>query len=253
MWIAGFDPGGLNSFGWCLAEAARDHCLVIRGAGVTDHASLAVKSVLDALPTGATLVAAGIDSPLYWSVGGDRSSDLAVRARIRQLGAPVPGGTVQSPNSLRGACLVQGPLATRALRRAVPDVRITESHPKALLWLLSLATRGRAEASICLADLHEHIVHEVASGSDHERDAALGALAALAMAEGWDDWRDLVADENDPFFPVGPVEYWMPLEAVEAHQDWRSSGIQGRRTPRHFTTSLFDPAVACALPALSVA
>jgi len=211
MWIAGFDPGGVASFGWCLAEAESGQRVQIREAGVSNHASLAVRCVLDALPAGARLVAAGIDSPLYWSLGGDRSSDLTVRASIRHLGAPVPGGTVQSPNSLRGACLVQGALAAHLLKCALPDVRITESHPKALLWLLSLANRERAEASICLADLRDHISGGSASDSDHERDAALGALAALAMMEGRDDWRDLVSDESDPFFPVGAVEYWMPL------------------------------------------
>ena len=212
MWIAGFDPGGIASFGWCLAESGPRQHLQIRDSGVADHASLAVKRVLDALPTGATLVATGIDSPLYWSLGGDRSSDLAVRRRIRDLGAPVPGGTVQSPNSLRGACLVQGPLAALALRRAIPEIRITESHPKALLWLLALATRECAESSICIADLGEYISDGSASASDHERDAALGALAALAMIQGWDGWHDLAAGEGDPFFPVGPVEYWMPLD-----------------------------------------
>jgi len=211
MWIAGFDPGGVASFGWCLTEAESGQRIQIREAGVTNHASLAVRCVLDALPAGARLAAAGIDSPLYWSLGGNRSSDLAVRALIRQLGAPNPGGTVQSPNSLRGACLVQGALAAHLLRCAVPEVRITESHPKALLWLLALASRKRAEASICIADLCDHISGGSASDSDHERDAALGALASLAMVEGWDGWRDLAADEDDPFFPVGPVEYWMPL------------------------------------------
>ena len=211
MWIAGFDPGGKASFGWCVAESVPGQRMRIRDAGVTDHASLAVERALEALPTGALLVAAGIDSPLYWSIGGDRSSDLAVRAKIRRLGAPVPGGTVQSPNSLRGACLVQGPLSALALRRTIPEVRITESHPKALLWLLAHASCERTEASICIADLAGHISGGLASDSDHERDAALGALAALAMMEDWEGWRDLAADEDDPFYPVGPVEYWMPL------------------------------------------
>ena len=215
MWIAGFDPGGVASFGWCLAEARSGQRIQIRDAGVTNHASLAVRCVLDAMPAGVRLVAAGIDSPLYWSLGGDRSSDLTVRACIRHLGAPVPGGTVQSPNSLRGACLVQGPLAAHALRSALPDVRITESHPKALLWLLALANRERAEASVSIADLCDHISGGPASDSDHLRDAALGALAALAMVEGWDGWRDLVLDECDPYLPAGAVEYWMPLGVAE--------------------------------------
>ena len=218
MWIAGFDPGGKAAFGWCLAESAPGQRMQIRDAGVTDHASLAVDRALEALPTDALLVAAGIDSPLYWSLGGDRSSDLTVRASIRRLGAPVPGGTVQSPNSLRGACLVQGPLAAHALRRAVPEVRITESHPKALLWLLGLASRERAEAGVRSADLRDHIVGGPASDSDHERDATLGALAALAMMEGWDGWHDLAADEEDPFYPFYPVEYWMPLDRGMALQ-----------------------------------
>lgn len=47
--------------------------------------------------------------------------------------------------------------------------------------------------------------------SEHERDAALGAVAALEMLRKADGWRDLALDENDAFVPVAPVEYWMPI------------------------------------------
>lgn len=215
MWIAGFDPGGIDNFGWCAAEAITGRSLVIRATGFTSNASLAVEQVLGALPGGAELSAAGIDSPLCWSATGDRSSDALVRKRVKELGCPSPWGTVQIVNALRGACLVQGALAAHLLREAQPSVRITESHPKALLWLLSVASPERPTRSIGISDLVDHFLSGHIDVTEHERDAALGAYAAWAMMDGRAGWRDLVLDERDPYFPAGAVEYWMPLGVAE--------------------------------------
>jgi len=89
------------------------------------------------------LAGAGIDSPLFWVANGDRRVDQAVRAKMQALGARSVWGTVQSVNSLRGACLAQGILAAQLLRSRFPNIRITESHPKALLWLMGFANRQR--------------------------------------------------------------------------------------------------------------
>lgn len=83
MWIANFDPGGKKQFGWCIACDAPDQRLEVTATGWTSHAREAVDQALAALPHGAALAAAGIDSPLCWSMTGSRRSDLAVRVGVR--------------------------------------------------------------------------------------------------------------------------------------------------------------------------
>lgn len=103
-------------------------------------------------------------------------------------------------------------MAAHLLRREVPEIRITESHPKALLWLLNVATIKRPVVEICIGQLGDFIESKSLSLSDHERDAALGAVAAWAMINRRSGWRDLCREEEYAFTPVSPVEYWMPIE-----------------------------------------
>ncbi len=211
MWVAGFDPGGSGQFGWCVAEASSEARIAVRATGVARGASHAVEQVLAAVPVASILSAVGIDSPLYWSTTGDRVADVLVRRSIRVLGCATAGGTVQHVNSLRGACLVQGLLTAHMLHDAVPGVRITESHPKALLWLMGIASPCRLPTAVGLAELGDQIAFVSPLGSEHERDAALGALAAAALLYDRGGWRDLRLDEREAFLPVPDVEYWMPL------------------------------------------
>lgn len=157
--------------------------------------------------------AAGIDRPLYWSLRGGRRSDAQMRRPIGRLGAPNPPGTVQSPNSLRGACLVQGALTVHLLREADCDLRITESLPKSAALAARHRDAAAPRARRCDGGSGRALLACDAPSCDHERDAALGALTALAMVERWTGWRDLSLDEDDVYFPAGRVEYWMPLGA----------------------------------------
>lgn len=135
------------------------------------------------------------------------------RSPIKSAGAPNAGGTVQQVNSLRGACITQGVVAAHLLRRAVPGVRITEAHPKALLWLINVASADRRVMGVTMEHLAEFISCELAALCEHERDAALGALGAWAMASVAAGWRDIAVQDPDAVVPVPPVEYWMPIEA----------------------------------------
>jgi len=217
MWLLGLDPGGDQRFAWCTAEARDGSPLCLRKSGVESDAAAAISSAFGALPRSDELVGAGIDSPLFWSLGGDRAADRLIRGQIRRLGAPASAGTVQHVNSLRGACLVQGVLAAHLLRKAVSSVRITEAHPKALLWLAGAASAVRPVRSISLAEVRAFIACETEGLSEHERDAALAAVGAWAMLVRPAGWRDLVLDEPDPFVPVPPVEYWMPEPVPASH------------------------------------
>lgn len=209
--ILGFDPGGAAQFGWAALECSGALPLRVRAAGVANHAEQAVDSALAVLSPQDRVVAAGIDSPLYWTPSGVRESDRRVRDIVRRAGArSSAGGTVQHPNCLQGACVVQGPTAALLLRRRVPGITLTESHPKALLWALRIASESRKPAAISLLDL-SHLAEGSAGGTEHERDAVLGGLAAWFMVTGAAGWGNLVLAEREPlFFTPEPVCYWFP-------------------------------------------
>jgi hypothetical protein len=209
----GLDPGGSGCFGWAVVGFAPRLPLPVLATGLADDARSAVNQACQALPPREEVAAAAIDAPLVWSREGPRASDLVVRAAIRRAGAANAHGTVQSPNSLRGACLVQGVLAALELRDRFPALQITESHPKALRWLLPDA-------------------RDISAGSEHERDAVLGALAAWAMWSKRPGWCDLFAEESAPLWLVpAPLSYFMPIRGAE-HAEESSAGTDSRHRNR---------------------
>jgi hypothetical protein len=190
--LIGLDPGGNRHFGWCVVADTPDLPRSVAVSGLANNAEEAVSAAIAAIPVGGKILCAGIDSPLFWPVSGPRDADLAVRASIRDAGAPHAAGTVQDVNSLRGACLVQGVMAALKLRDLYPTLPITEAHPKALLWLLP-AVAGFSAAS------------------EHERDAFLAAIAAWATAHERDDWHDLLLTESPSYSPISqPLHYFIP-------------------------------------------
>jgi predicted nuclease with RNAse H fold len=205
----GFDPGGAGRFGWAiLSGSGLPLCLVDRG--VADHAEGAFTSAMNSAEW--RFDAVGIDAPLFWRKDGDRRADQLVREAITQRGCH--NATVQSVNSLPGACSIQGMLvALMCQRRDANAMPMTEAHPKALLWLLDKASIERHHDDIALVDLGDYVVGAGVQGaSDHERDAVLGAVAAFAMASRLIGWRDLYAIETNAITPLSPAPgYWMPF------------------------------------------
>lgn len=201
----GFDPGGFGAFGWAVAAGDR-FPLRLLGHGTADHSRGALEAALAcSVPE---ITAVGVDAPLFWSPASDRRVDQIVRKAITQLGGP--GGTVNAVNSLRGACLVQGMLVAMTCRQGVGcRLPITEAHPKALLWLV----RKTAPAGVTIADVGDYVVgNESEATTEHERDAALGAVSAFAMVSGQLGWRDLYNLESESVTPLDPPPgYWMPL------------------------------------------
>ena len=176
----GFDPGGkkrveksvLRGFGWAVCSLTGDVLHVLK-TGLVNNAKEAIEAVTETLKTSkGSVVGAGIDAPLFWTESGECDVDKHIRCAIKERGAPSPGGTVQSINSLRGACLVQGVLVAYLLRNNFPEIAITESHPKALLYLLE-------------ADLSKYVdcghYKEYIDNHEDERDAILGAITAFAQ------------------------------------------------------------------------
>lgn len=208
----GFDPGGAGDFGWAVLECPADGLPRVRVVGDAANAEDAVAAACSWLETGDSLTAAGIDSPMYWTPSGDRQAEIVVRDALRARGAPNVGGTVQHPNSLRGACVVQGPTTGILLRRRFPHVQITEAHPKALLWLLGVATAAHQARDVVPNDLMPFF--SCSYSSEHQRDAALAAWAAHSMVSRKAGWLNLVDRELEALFIAGDVGYWLPLAAT---------------------------------------
>jgi predicted nuclease with RNAse H fold len=194
MIVIGLDPGGLNSFGWACLQIGESGNPIALNTGLASSAP----SALDSAGKIASFapVAVGIDAPLYWVREGDRKADADIRKRICVVGGK--SGTVSHVNSLRGACLVQGILAAHQVVETWPDVIVTEAHPKALLLIHPAA--GQFLAS-----------YLPNAPTEHQRDAALAAYTAWAVATQFSGWHNLVPEEHDPFFPSGHrVSYWFP-------------------------------------------
>lgn len=193
MFVLGLDPGGKKAFGWAIVSGTFEAPEFVAG-GVCSGAHSAIAAAQEHLRDAPDAV--GIDAPLFWSALGDRCADIHVRKLVRLAGGHA--GTVSHVNSLQGACLVEGAVAARLVRDRWPAADITEAHPKALLQICTEVAQFAALPSV--------------QGSGyHLRDAALGALAALAMVEARASWKDLAAVEPEPLYPLGvQVAYWFP-------------------------------------------
>ena len=192
MWI-GVDPGGKDAFGLAILNddgRFSTHCF-----SCADKAIKAIKH-LGERPTGI-----GIDAPMWWSSGpsGDRRADRWIRKQY-QIGS----GTIQTANSLRGACLVQGALFAERARQLFPAVPITEAHPKAVLLAL-----GYAWPEFCSAFSIKGIEE-----NKHRQDALVSAVAAREGFEGrWpiDLGKKRDECEQDPYrYWLAPMHYFWP-------------------------------------------
>jgi hypothetical protein len=172
----------------------------LRAWDTAGHAAGAITAALRNAGDFGSVQAAGIDSPLFWVTDGDRMADKSIRCALKRLGASNVSGTVSHVNSLRGACLCQGIMTAHLLRRELPDIRITESHPKALLWLLHVARGERPIAKVGIGHLSDLIESESQRLSDHERDAALGGVGGLGYARQAERLARPVSRSEKPLF-----------------------------------------------------
>lgn len=202
FWI-GLDPGGQQAFGVAqLSECGNFDTAVVDSL---DQAISRVKEWAKTSPPSGI----GIDAPLWWSSaeGGSRAVDDYLRQRYG-----LSSGTVQSPNSLRGAVAILGPLAAKILRAEYSVSKISETHPKALLraYQLKRLTLEGSRAVTRFGDLHE--ARSIVFKTDHERDALLGAFAAReGYSSVWKaDLSKLKRYESEHPLWVEDVNYWWP-------------------------------------------
>jgi len=181
-------------------------------------ADVAVAAAFNTVGDLGSVAAAGIDAPLFWTPSGVRRVDAIIRRAMHARGAKTLSGTVQQLNSLRGACLVQGLVAAILLGESVKGVPITETHPKALLWLLGIASAERPHADVRLAHVEQLVSYDGPSLTEHERDAAISLAAACAMHQKRRGWTNLLHYEQRALqFVPGGVAYWMPnIDGIDA-------------------------------------
>ncbi|HED39686.1 MAG TPA: DUF429 domain-containing protein [Chromatiales bacterium] len=210
----GLDPGGKNQFGWSICQKDEERLEIIK-TGNASHAKAVLLAIKNNLPPQSVVVGAGIDAPLYWVADGSRYSDKLVRKAISKLGSDSSSGTVQQLNSLRGACVIQGPIIAKLLTDQFPSIKITETHPKALLYLLGYVDALCHHGSININDLNQYVNVVTGNYSEHERDSVLGAIASMASVNGYSSWVDLVKKEKDILIPFNyEPAYWMPWNLV---------------------------------------
>ncbi|EGN75019.1 Protein of unknown function (DUF429) [Idiomarina sp. A28L] len=210
----GFDPGGEKQFGWSISSES-DECLVVHKTGNANHAVGALEAVRQHISDSDDVIAVGIDAPLFWVANGGRAADKKVRDAIKLLGARSPSGTVQQINSLRGACLVQGAMIASLIAESFPEASINESHPKAFLFLLGLASSVVQPSNVTVEHFSNYIKPSGRTYSEHERDAILGCIASWLPARADKAWRNLAMEEESMIVP-GAYEpnYWMPWELI---------------------------------------
>ncbi len=191
FWV-GADPGGVNGFGLAFLDTSGGvECLTVSS----------VDEAVQRIAGRGKPLGLGIDAPMWWSsrLGAGRMADERLRKKYS-----IRSGTVQAVNSLRGAALVGGAMLAFRVREKFPGTRITESHPKALLWALRLDGPGfAARFRICISWRNEH-----------ERDALVAAVCAReGFEERWtaDLARDRHAAEQDPqAYWLAPMRYFWP-------------------------------------------
>lgn len=208
MWV-GVDPGGKDAFGLALLNddgRFTTHCFSFADQAI-EH--------LNGRPAGI-----GIDAPMWWSSGqsSDRRADQWIRTQYQ-----ISSGTVQTANSLRGACLVQGVLFAERVRLLFSAVPITEVHPKAV----RLALRLEDWSEFC----SRFSIYGIAQKA-HERDAVVAAVAAREGFEGrWpiDLGGKRHESEQDPStYWLSPMHYYWPETAPLARDRVRSPKISQR-------------------------
>ena len=146
----GFDPGGKGNFGWSICREVGGYLQPGPITGLENDAWSALERVgkLVGSYKNVCVRPVGIDAPLLWDKRGTRKADSELSkalTRVRKTlkkESVVRRPPVQAVNSLQGACTIQGTLLARHLIEKseswkCQNLAITESHPKALEYLLA--------------------------------------------------------------------------------------------------------------------
>ncbi|MFQ6097580.1 MAG: hypothetical protein ACE5O2_07625 [Armatimonadota bacterium] len=210
-YVAGFDPGGKRSFGWCVLEYQDTVPLFVTDAGVVSSAIQAKRKTEELCRlAGGEIRAIGVDAPLFWDPSGDRRVDKHLRHIVS--GARGDQRTIMPVNSLNGACLIQGMMIAMLYRECCPRIPVTEAHPKAMLYPVGLNPALQTLASAGFRGTSPFRVSDTIPDDEHVRDAALAALCAWAMLRKPPNWTDLYRQFGDNTLSplAAPLAYYFP-------------------------------------------
>jgi len=204
--ILGYDPGGNGANG--VAELIVEDGQCVRAVVHTKHAA---EDVLEWSSQLENVIGFGVDTLAAWSTGrsGWRSADIWLRKRYPEVLA-----SVMSPNSLSGSMGINGMAVLIALRKAQPDLVVSETHPNVLYRALTGRKYDyKSNSSDMDAALARWLDVDVLTSNDHEWDALVSAFAVLKGMSG--DWtHDLFEEQADRdgriIWPCGQTKYWWP-------------------------------------------
>ena len=176
--VVGYDPGGNGDHGLSQATV-RDGSVVSVCTDTLGTLEAVVASVLKI----ETLLGLGIDTLTCWGTGsaGWRPADRWLRRQY-----PDVRNSIVAPNSLFGAMSVSGMALLIAVRRAFPDVYITEAHPKVLWYALRKQPYAYIDAHASLMNecLSSWLAVDVTPRNEHEWDSAISILAVVRGLHG---------------------------------------------------------------------
>ena len=191
IWV-GADPGGEGNFGIAILNMRGDlKCFTISSV---DEAN-------ERLQDSGEILGIGIDAPMWWS---SRRKAARIADQNIRLAFGISHKTVQWANSLRGAAIVGGAMLAYRLRELDRNVKITESHPKAILLALEINGSGFAKKF----EIPESWDNE------HERDATIAAVCAREGFQG--RWQTDLAlqrhktEQDTQSYWLAPMHYFWP-------------------------------------------
>ncbi|MCY4259114.1 MAG: DUF429 domain-containing protein [Rhodobacteraceae bacterium] len=206
VWI-GADPGGQEGFG--VAILRDSECLICKTVSSVHEAVKCIDSHCRERiePNGV-----GIDAPLWWS--SDKSGWRLVDKKLRKI-QKIECKSVMAVNSLHGSVIAGGMLFAQLVQEEYPNIKITESHPKALLQALDL----NDETGDSFAKKFSVPRTPNTWKNEHERDAV---IAAVCAREGFSsgEWEDLSRErggleQNPKSHWLKPVYYWWPSQSKD--------------------------------------
>lgn len=175
--VIGYDPGGAKAHG--IAAVVVEAGKAVSASTTTVSTTEEVVTLVERTPR---VIALGIDTLTCWSTGpgGWRPADRWLRDRY----GPVAHSVV-APNGLRGSMAVSGMALLMAVRPGLPELFVTETHPKVLFWFLARATYDYVARRQFMDDLLVRVLGiSVAPANEHEWDAVVSVFAALQGLSG---------------------------------------------------------------------
>jgi hypothetical protein len=203
----GYDPGGNGKHGVAalIVESGQP---VHAQSALVETAEQAICWILDRADRPAAI---GVDTLTCWSTGssGWRPADRWLKERY-----PPVQGSVASSNSLYGSMSINGMTTLVALRAAIPELMVTETHPKVLHWhMVQRPYDFTSNQAAMLETLGEGLGFHFTCASDHEWDAVLSALVAFRGVSGqWThDLHQLPTTADERLIaPCGETKYFWP-------------------------------------------